>query len=179
MGLHFVWRKPLAKIFSFWWNVHSKRLANSLLPLIHGGATVLDIGAGSGVIAKELSLRADVTLLDVIDWNITGLPLILFDGVHFPFDNKKFDVGLLVDVLHHVEQEDTLIQEAMRVCHKVLVVEEVHEHKLMNILENVKDNFQYLLYGMSIGVHHRTQDQWASFLKNFCSSVQCKKGDSS
>lgn len=174
IALKFTWRKPVAHLFDFWWRIRSKRLAKYVLSYIHKGASVLDIGCGSGILAETISSHASVKLLDVIDWNITNLPLVLFDGRHIPYQDKEFDIALLVDVLHHAEGEEGLLAEANRVAKKVVVLEEVHEHNHMNILANINDNLQWLLYGMPLGVHHRSKEQWTSFLGRFCSRAQCE-----
>ncbi|MDO8633096.1 MAG: class I SAM-dependent methyltransferase [Candidatus Wildermuthbacteria bacterium] len=173
IALRFTWRKPVAKLLDFWWKMRSKRLAKHLLPYIPKGAHVLDIGSGSGILAKEISLYAEVQLLDVIDWNITDLPLVLFDGKRIPYADKQFDIALLVDVLHHSENEEELLREAHRVAKKVVVLEEAHDSKYMKIWANINDNLQWLLYGMPLGLHHRSKERWSAFLGGFCSEVQC------
>ena len=54
-----------------------------------------------------------------------------FDGTHLPFDDKHFECGLLVDVLHHVpeSQRAILLQEALRVC-RYLIVKDHFEYSL-------------------------------------------------
>ncbi|OHA64425.1 MAG: hypothetical protein A2842_00875 [Candidatus Wildermuthbacteria bacterium RIFCSPHIGHO2_01_FULL_48_25] len=173
IALRFTWRKPVARFLDFWWKMRSKRLAKLLLPHIPKGSYVLDIGSGSGILAKEISSYARVQLLDVIDWNVTDLPLVLFDGKHIPHGDKQFDVALLVDVLHHSENEEELLREANRVAKKVVVLEEAHDSAYMKLWANINDNLQWLLYGMPLGLHHRSKEKWSSFLGGFCSKVQC------
>jgi len=136
---------------------------------------VLDIGAGNGLIAEIIAQEksAHVTLIDVLDWNLSKLPLFLYDGIRIPFENKQFDVVLLIDVVHHAEDEEALLKEAIRVGKKVVLVEEVHSHKGMSILANITDNLQYFLYGMTIGVHHRNQAQWLAFVRSISPNAQC------
>lgn len=173
----FKWRKGMTRLTKFRWNMRAKRLAARFAKYIPENSRVLDIGSGSGNIAKELSRRtnADFTLLDVIDWNIVDLPFMLFDGENIPFQDKEFDVALLIDTLHHSEKEGVLLEEVMRVAKKVIVLEEVHENRYMNIWANISDNFQWFLYGMPVGVHQRNKNQWIAFLQRFCSEVRCEK----
>ena len=170
---HFRWRKQLCWLFRGVWKLRAKRIVSSFLPHISEGANILDIGAGSGMLAEEIAKRINVkfTLLDVIDWNVSRFPLMLFDGEHIPFREKQFDIALLIDVVHHSEDEANLVQEALRVAKQVLVVEEVYNHHKINVLATITDNFQYLLYGMPIGTHHRNGDQWFEFFQRYAARV--------
>jgi len=176
LAYHFKWGKIIGKMVkSVWWKPRARKSAKHILPEIPLGATVLDVGAGNGLIAEIIAQEksANVTLVDVLDWNLSKLPLLLYDGTRFPFENKQFDVVLLVDVLHHAEDESTLLKEAIRVGKKVVLVEEVHSHKGMSMLANITDNLQYFLYGMAIGVHHRNQAQWLAFAQSISPNTQC------
>ena len=85
---HFRWRKQLCWLFRGVWKLRAKRIVSSFLPHISEGANILDIGAGSGMLAEEIAKRINVkfSLLDVIDWNVSRFPLMLFDGEHIIFN---------------------------------------------------------------------------------------------
>lgn len=110
-----------------------------------------------------------VTAIDVVDHNVTDVPLLLYDGRTLPFDDKAFDVSLLVFVLHHAADPEVLLREAVRVTRStVLVVEDAPSNLLERGLWRVWD---YLLnHGAhdDIAVAHRarSKDQWRTFLKN-------------
>ena len=166
---HFTWGKFVGRLLKYvWWKPRAKKSAKHILPLIPQGAKVLDIGAGNGLIAEIIAEEkvADVVLIDVMDWNLSRFPLKLYDGTHVPFQDKEFDVALLCDVIHHAEDEKTLVEEAMRVARQVVVVEEAHEHTGMSLFANLADNLQYILYGMPVGVHSRNEEQWLQFLQS-------------
>lgn len=174
---NFWWRKFLARLTEFRWNIRAKGLAKKFSPLIPKGSRVLDIGSGTGNVAKEISLRtgAKFTLIDVVDWNIADMPFAVFDGENIPFGDKEFDIALLFDVLHHSEKEELLIKEAMRVAKKVIILEETHENIFVNFWANITDNFQWILFGMPWALHSRSQKQWEDFLSKFCDNIQSKK----
>ena len=174
IALKFWWRKYVARITKAFWVARAKKDAEYLLPYLPEGGRIIDIGAGSGTVSLVLSekARAHFTLADVIDWNVTQLPLVLFDGEHLPFADKEFDAAMLVDVLHHSEKERQLMQEALRVAKRVVVLEVVLENPLIQLWEDVFDNLQWLLYGMPVGIHHRNKKQWVEFLKVFSPRVQ-------
>ena len=78
---------------------------------------VLDIGAWRCYLGRLLrdKLGCDVLSLDVVDANKTDMPFRLFDGRTLPVESGRFDVILLLYVLHHAADDDTLLQEAKRV----------------------------------------------------------------
>ncbi len=100
------------------------------LPFSYAPLQVLDLGAGEGYVGAVLHERfgAAVTLADVVDFNQMDLPFHLYDGTRLPFADDAFDVVVLYFVLHHCEDQEAVIREALRVArHQVLVVESVFE----------------------------------------------------
>lgn len=74
-----------------------ERLVSWIAPWIPRGSSVIDIGAGSGLVAEALitSLEVKATLVDVVDYNRSALPLQLYDGRRLPFEARRFTVRLL------------------------------------------------------------------------------------
>ncbi len=157
MGRFCFWRFFTARLFYFWWYFRARKIAKNLAPHLKGIHTIIDIGAGNGLIARELTrLHPDltITLIDVMDWNVSSLPLVRFDGSTIPFADHTFDVALLIDVLHHSRDKEQLLREAFRVARKVMVVEEIRENQIERKLAILADNLQVLLYGMSPACEH-------------------------
>lgn len=174
---NFWWRRFFARLTEFRWKMRARKIANNMTGFIPAKSRVLDIGSGSGNVAKEISLKtgANLILLDVIDWNITDLPFSLFNGEKIPFKDKEFDIALLFDVIHHSENEETLIKEALRTAKKVIVLEEIHDNFLLKIWANIMDNFQWIMFGMPLAFHSRSEKQWKDFLGKFCKNIQVKR----
>jgi SAM-dependent methyltransferase len=92
-----------------------------VLPHLPPGASVLDIGCGEGWVADELARRGagEVATVDVVDIRRTrGLEFSLYDGVHLPFPDGRFELAMLNFVLHHVPdaRKVALLHEALRVA---------------------------------------------------------------
>ena len=111
--------------------VHLRRtdvLSRHLAELLPPGVSVLDVGAGDGLIARKLlGRRPDLTVsaVEVLVRPETHVPVTPFDGEHLPFADGAFDAVILVDVLHHARDPLTLMREALRVSRGLLVVKDV------------------------------------------------------
>ena len=85
----------------------------------HAGATVLEIGGGTGYQAKQLADRGfSVTSIDVSDSNYRDkqvFPVQNYDGKRFPFEDKTFDLVFSSNVLEHILDLDQLHRETRRV----------------------------------------------------------------
>lgn len=97
------------------------------------GESVLDVGSGSGFIAKALRdqfLRSNdaktVKCVDVKNYHKVDLPFQMYDGLSLPFEDNSFDTVIFVYVLHHTDNQHQLLTDAKRVARsRVLVVEDL------------------------------------------------------
>jgi SAM-dependent methyltransferase len=113
----------------------ARRKWSRIRPHLELPAPILDLGAGEGYVGVEASKEHgnQVTLADVVDFNRTSLPLILYDGRRLPFETDRFGAALLVFVLHHTEDPDTVLREVRRVTRsggRVAMMESVVENRL-------------------------------------------------
>ena len=109
----------------------ARQKANTIIKGLNGAGvslgaqtTVLDVGAAEGYVGEAIASlhNSDVDLLDVVDMNRTRLPLKLYDGCKFPFEEASREVVILSYVLHHCREPDLVLSEAMRVSRGVVVV---------------------------------------------------------
>jgi len=76
---------------------------------------ILEIGAGSGFQSAWLrDLGFEVSAVDVAEGG-TDFPVLVYDGVHLPFDDKSFDVVFSSNVLEHVTNLPGLLADVRRV----------------------------------------------------------------
>lgn len=94
--------------------------------LYPGGCSVVDIGAGRGFVSLGLMQRGhDVVSVDVRDSSrIPEVQPVLYDGSRLPFPDDRFDVALLLTVLHHTPDPEQVLSEAMRVASQIVVIED-------------------------------------------------------
>jgi ubiquinone/menaquinone biosynthesis C-methylase UbiE len=93
--------------------------------------TILDVGSGIGDVTQLLMKEGyQVTALDVK--NISFIPTIkpvIYDGRVMPFADKSFDTALILTVLHHAHNPETVLLEAARVARRVIIIEDVYSSK--------------------------------------------------
>jgi SAM-dependent methyltransferase len=151
------------------------RWMESAIPPSETPLEVLDLGAGEGFVGfwMEKKLNAHVTLADVINLNQTNLPHFIYDGKKLPFADQSFDVTVLSFVLHHCEDQDSVIQEAMRVTRKrILILESVYiskwDLKQLTFLDRLANRLRSggLMKAQEEHLYFRTVKDWTIFFKS-------------
>jgi SAM-dependent methyltransferase len=86
-----------------------------------------DVGSGDGQIANLLlGLRPELHLegFDVLIRPRTHIKTHRFDGRKLPAPDKSVDFTLLVDVLHHAADQETLLAECRRVSRSFILIKD-------------------------------------------------------
>jgi SAM-dependent methyltransferase len=136
------------------------------------GKTMLDVGAGNGLVSKLVKDRTgmDVKLIDVINYNVSGLPLELYNGEQIPFPNRSFDTVLVGMVYHHANNPIQLIKETERVTAKrMIVIESVEINKHHRGTQAIADWVynRILNKGVNCPYHFQTPPGWNSTFGHF------------
>ena len=108
--------------------LRARHIGRSIAPYLSKNSKVLDIGCGNGVVTQELRniFGFDISGTDVAKYLTRDIPFTpMKAATQLDFADRQFDVGLINDVLHHIEPDNQLklIQEATRVCKTVLIFE--------------------------------------------------------
>jgi SAM-dependent methyltransferase len=108
-----------------WWFVGRRRLIGEVLaaglPAAANGRRVLDIGCGTGTMLGELRRFGDVHGVDAEPAAVEYChshgegQVQLASGVEVPHPDDAFDLVTLLDVIEHVDDDQTLLAEARRV----------------------------------------------------------------
>lgn len=148
-------------------NRRVKVLVEELGALIPQDAAILDVGTGDGQIAKMIAERQPGTTvegIDIMERDVTHIPVTLFDGTQMPFDDDSFDVVTFVDVLHHTDDPQVLITEAARVARKAVIIkdhlsETAIDHSTLRLMDWVGN----APHGVVLPYNYAPRHQWKNW----------------
>ena len=143
-----------------------RALAENIEAMVPGGThTLLDVGCGDGTLARAVvSRRPEIepTGVEIRARPHTAIPVREFNGLQLPFADRSFDVVMLVDVLHHAEEPQTLLSEVARVAATCVIIKDhltgawlSHERlRLMDWVGNIG-------HGVPLRYAYWSPSQWA------------------
>ncbi len=137
-------------------------IVDSFASAITPHCRIIDIGAGKGLLAREMANRFDarVTMVDVAQYNQTELPLTVCDSRALAFADDSFDFAILSFVLHHTPAPERILEEALRVAPQVIVVENDVRGRWRGCLTKAIDSWPALRYGTPPCYIANTRDEW-------------------
>ena len=145
-----------------------RRKLQPFLQHMPAGSSVLDIGSGGGLATSVLREAGfQVTPMDIQDgaYDDSTRPVV-YDGKTFPFPDGQFDFGLLLTVLHHIQDPDAVLAEAFRTCRTVLIVEDIYRNPAQQYLTYATDWFVNLFYSPNPHTN-RNDAQWKETFQRF------------
>lgn len=124
----------------------------------------LDVGCGSGAIARMIMQKmpkVNITGLDIIRRNKIFINVMEFDGKKIPFQDKSFDFCLLVNLLHHTDNQLDLLNECARVSRKyIFIIDHICESRLDRIRLSLMDWVGNLGYQASLQRNYLSKNGW-------------------
>jgi 2-polyprenyl-3-methyl-5-hydroxy-6-metoxy-1,4-benzoquinol methylase len=140
-------------------------VVNRISPYISKKEEILEIGCGLGTISYTLKSR-DYTIkaLDIDNLSLFNeVQPILYDGTKMPFNNEQFKTSLILTVLHHTPYPDKIIDEAMRVSDKIIIIEDTYTNTVQKYLTYWMDS----ILNMEFTVHPHTNKSTPEWKKLF------------
>jgi len=153
--------------------LRENEIIRKLAPWVREGQTLLDIGSGTGLIARRLARVAGVrpTLCDVVDYRKVEFPSIqLQNPLHVPVADRSFDVVTMCFVLHHVPSWDdqlTVLGEALRIaCERVLIIEDTPFNRVDLAFNKFWDKLLNLRHGVPVPYTFRSVEEWSEIFSS-------------
>lgn len=125
-----------------------------------GCERLLDIGGGTGYLADHLIDEChEIYVLDESEKMLShvskkkGINIVLGDALNLPFEDKSLDVVILSDVFHHIEDQEKLLIESLRVLKhggKILIHDFDIRYAKTKILRGFEKNYFGKLYFKTI-----------------------------
>lgn len=128
------------------------------------GEKILDVGVGTGSMYKILDDKGfKVDGIDVSDTSLyPEIKARKYDGENFPYKSKTFDTGLLVCVLHHCGKQLRVLEETMRTCSRVIIIEDTFRNQFERKFVSARDmvgNFEFFDH------EYRSSKDWLNIFK--------------
>lgn len=120
----FNWAAPVFGHFADRWSdAGIVEIADWLRPSVPADGALLDVGGGTGALARRLSvaLTAHVTVLDPTPQMLSYLPDdprltgVVGTAERMPFDADSFDAVIVTDAFHHFRDQPGAVAEFRRV----------------------------------------------------------------
>lgn len=134
------------------------------------GKKVLDTGCGDGLTSRELHKNGyQVYLTDVLDYRAPEsrqFPFVrMEDPQALPYTDQRFDTGIVMAVLHHMDEEDLLpvLSDLHQLCGRLIIEEDCYQvtgsavPRLEHVLQkdpflrefvslSIEDQLRYLMF---------------------------------
>jgi SAM-dependent methyltransferase len=96
----------------------AEAIADAVASLVPRADSILDVGCGDGMLLRAVAQRVGARSISGADVKLQpNLPFsaVRYDGVKLPFEDDAFDLVTISDVLHHAEDPEATLREALRV----------------------------------------------------------------
>lgn len=140
-------------------------------------ASILDVGTGSGQFAQLLHEKGfQIQAVDIVDkTNSNKITPSIYDGEKLSFKSNRFDVGMLITVLHHCPKPEIVFEEVMRVSGKrIFILEDVYNNPVMKYLTWFADsivNFEFMGHPHT----NKSEADWEKLFKEHRLNIIHKK----
>ncbi len=161
---------------TFLFVLRRRYLTRILSPHLTESSNILDLGASDGRLAATLqeTLAAKGRLVhfagcDVHVQSETYIPIVSYDGCTLPFPDNSFDCVLIVDVLHHTQDPQRVLEEAKRVSSQYIVIKDHHWQSPKDWSRlSVSDYIGNHPYGIVLPFNFLKCRQWLHLIQECC-----------
>jgi ubiquinone/menaquinone biosynthesis C-methylase UbiE len=107
----------------------AQEIVRDIEPYLKPSDKILEIGAGTCIVTNAFRQKNHyITPLDIHDVScVPSIKPTVFNGKVFPFPDDTFEVGLLLNVLHHIPDPMATLREARRVARRIVIHEDIYD----------------------------------------------------
>lgn len=162
MGLDIIQQSPwLTQLMLPLWNWDARQKFKRLEPWLNHQDFILELGSGLGTVTHHFRQQGcKIVPLDIKNFSLfSQVQPIIYEGQNIPFEDKVFPNILLLTVLHHTVNVVSLLCEAKRVGHKIMIIEDIYQNKFQQYLTYAVDslvNFEFREHPHN----NRTDEEW-------------------
>lgn len=163
-------KKIFASAFGKKWTAEK---VSRFLPFLPPNEKILDIGCGNGLISLYLQKKGfDVTALDVENLAYSeDIKVVVYDGKNIPFTENQFDTALLITVLHHTDNPEKVLQEAVKVAKKIVIIEDIYENRFQQYLTYFMDTLVNLGFS-NMTYQNKSDKAWQQLFEDLSLEIE-------
>ncbi len=156
---------------------YGKKMCKECEGFIKPFSKILDLGCGSGIIAKEFQkhFKSELIGIDIIENLVEKIPFKKFDGEFIPFPPKSFDVVMINFVLHHCRNPLQLLKEAKRVGKEIIVYEDLPEGLLGKLFCKIHGFTFSSIFQKEKNQNFKTEKEWKKIFDKLKLKIIFKK----
>ena len=124
---------PLSARMSFQW-----KWFEHATPSLDGKPTVLNVGCAD----DPLQFGNKAMHFDIDDWSYRHEFFTQGDAHELPFPDQSYDVVILGDIIEHAFQPHVMLEEAARVCSRLLAMTIFEEWKLLGDGQHIENAWE-------------------------------------
>ncbi|MDD2822995.1 MAG: class I SAM-dependent methyltransferase [Candidatus Daviesbacteria bacterium] len=131
--------------------------------------TILDIGCGDGLISSVLQQEhqtVEIKGIEVQKRNKCLIPCKYFNGKVIPYKDNSVDLCMIIDVLHHTNDIDSLLKEAARVSKRYIIIKDhLFNTKFDFFILKFMDWIGNKPYGVKLLYNYQREQDWKRIIK--------------
>jgi len=142
-------------------NIRMQMIAGCCTGIANRNTKVLDIGAGNGYVSNYIQNKFGCRMhcADILNYLEYDFPFYKISGDKLSFKNKFFDMAMINDTLHHMDEktQTAMLKEAARVAKRVLIFDTKRTLTAM-ILDRIISKIHNI--SMPVPCTHKTGAGW-------------------
>ena len=154
-------------------------LSQELSPYLQGNRSILDVGSSNGRLIKQIAenlIDVEIAGVDIKAQPGSVIPIKEYDGTLLPYADDSFDCVVLIDVLHHAQDQAGLLLEAKRVTRKhILIKDHYWKSRLDWHILKWADYFGNDAFGITLPYNYLAVSAWNQTFRNAGLAVLAEK----